>query len=154
MSCLCLTVVQSIIKGSHEAEFCLSRVKRPHPRLPSPPQNRSVPTKKIVQKLWALFESQRGSRRGAPRQEFQSPAWNSPNSCSRSGKWARDQPEGSCHRPFYISATGGSRSQPILVRTRAICRDRLRNSRNGLRQPPSGRSQTHIYERKHEFGES
>jgi len=53
--------------------------------------------------------------------------------------------------PSLITATTGSRSLQKLVRTRPVCKYRVRNSRMGLW--PSGRSHAHFAEREQKFGE-
>ena len=93
----------------------------------------------IYKYVCAFWFPGRGFWRVAPCQEFQSLAWDCPNSCSHSPEWAWDPAERSATiNPLMISATEGSRSEPIFVHTRPV------NSRNGAWQPPSSRSHAHF----------
>ena len=52
--------------------------------------------------------------------------------------------------PSFSARTGGSRSEPVLVRTRPVCKYRVRHWKMGLWQPPSGRSHAHFAEHEQE----
>ena len=49
-----------------------------------------------------------------------------------------------------ISATGGWRSEPIVVCMRLVCKHRDQVSRGGMWQLPSGQSHAHFAEREQE----